>query len=50
MGILFFMCEIFICVGLHGYSFDLHGEMKKFVKASISSGHGNECFLSYLSS
>jgi hypothetical protein len=41
------MCELFICVGLHGYSSDLHGEMRIFVKTSIAGEHGNECFLSY---
>lgn len=44
------MCEIFICVTLHGYSNDLNGQMRRFVKASISGEHGNECFLKYLSS
>lgn len=48
IGLLLFMCDIFICVGLHGYSNDLRGEMRRFVKAFISVKHGNECFLSFL--
>ena len=42
------MCDMFICVGLHGYCSDLHGEMRKFVKASISVKHGPKYFFCYL--
>ena len=42
------MCDMFICVGLHGYCSDLHGEMRKFVKASISVKHGTKYFFCYL--
>ena len=48
IGLFFLMCDMFICVGLHGYCNDLHGEMSKFVKASISVKHGTKYFLCYL--